>query len=346
MESRKRTGFTLIELLVVIAIIALLIGILLPALGEARKAGRTAVCMANMKQLATASATYSAENEDKIFAFSWEGGKNMDSQWSDLVMATTDNNAAANQATDILRRLAIYDGSPTSRWPARTNWIPHVLFTHIVLLDFLARRLPDPIMACPEDKSRQILYRDPSNPGDSGIPDISPTSTLPYSSSYQPVPASYDRYQSVLSSGVQLRRLSQNTSQHNFWGVPGNADLGPQSLSTVQFPSAKVHMHDSHDRHSSKNQTYFGLVQASLPVMFFDASVRHVRTADANKGWNPSNQSSPVPMIIRYSPGGWEPPTISGNAFDIALGHYRWTRGGLLGIDVGGSELDSGQNPN
>ena len=44
-------GFTLVELLVVIAIIALLMAILLPALGRAREMGKRAVCLVHIKQL-------------------------------------------------------------------------------------------------------------------------------------------------------------------------------------------------------------------------------------------------------------------------------------------------------
>lgn len=56
--SPGRGGFTLIELLVVVAIVALLISILLPSLAQARKQGRAAVCLSNMRQLMLAVQLY------------------------------------------------------------------------------------------------------------------------------------------------------------------------------------------------------------------------------------------------------------------------------------------------
>lgn len=62
--SRKRQpGFTLIELLVVISIIALLMGILLPALARGRDVAKASVCASNIRQLGMANLTYAQDNK-------------------------------------------------------------------------------------------------------------------------------------------------------------------------------------------------------------------------------------------------------------------------------------------
>jgi len=129
--QRKRLGFTLIELLVVIAIIAILIGLLLPAVQKVRAAASNMQCKNNMKQFGLAFHNYAGANDNKLPASrtpkgttfrSWtpvaltyvEQG-NVGDQWDMNIAWNTGKNLALSQTNF---KLFICPSAPTGRAPS------------------------------------------------------------------------------------------------------------------------------------------------------------------------------------------------------------------------------------
>jgi prepilin-type N-terminal cleavage/methylation domain-containing protein len=341
----KNKGFTLIELLVVIAIIALLIGILIPALGEARRIARMAVGTSNLKQLGVATQSYTADYQDRAFSYTWDKDWTVpdDQHGQGLSMGTNEIQNSRVQLTYILRQRG--DIGPGFNLTS-LNLIPHFTYSHVIMQDYLAMQLPDTVVVNPEDRHRMLWARDPQGffdgqyPAPQGWSPAGPTSPErrhPYGASYRLVPAHWDRS----TSG---KRVTFNPASSGTVLVSGSGDhlFGGKKLGDVSYPSQKVQMYDTFGRHFGRHTAFqwahFG--GSRQPLLMYDASVNVRRTEDANMGFNPNGGLAPptsLPFITYVPTVPLEPPSPEANF--IGRPRFVWTRGGLRGVDFGGNEI-------
>jgi len=361
-----RTGFTLIELLVVIAIIALLIGILLPAMGEARKTTKTTKCVAKMQQIGVGVNAYAITYQDKIVSFSWTRNLPVNTQFPDLAPPATgygdDLQAAASQAIDIMRRRIPVTAADL---PRPGNWIPQILYNHLALVEDQDWPLPTQNVLCTEDvarnrwtKSWQGFVSGSAAPyaGGGGTP-AGINRRWFGSASFNFVPASMST-----DSGSSAIR---NAGSHRFYGNIVNPNVvGKRRYSDVQNPTGKVIVYDNEARHFGKRSWHCVYPEAKQPLLFFDGHVAvHVNGVptltgatlpygqqrkgnEVNPGWDPANPMNPGAPFFQYryqTPEAWEAPTRDGTwtGNDLVTGYFRYTRGGLKGIDVGAADIHS-----
>lgn len=178
-EKDRNIPFTLVELLVVIAVIAILAGLLLPALHAARERAYTVKCLNNLKQIGAASVMYYGDNEDwtppTSSAPPWNIG-NVSAKWIPLVAVymgvSTDGDYAKNMqrskkfVCDSNLRLAGY--SSLEQLPVQTTYTNYSQNSWVRGGEsFKITSLPKPDRVCALTESRWVnTYFSQASKGD------------------------------------------------------------------------------------------------------------------------------------------------------------------------------------
>lgn len=347
-KSICHSAFTLIELLVVILIIVLLIALLLPALRGARQVSRRLICQNNLNQLGVGHHTYALDYKNIIGDLNGldedRNGRPIDGHNG---FPTPDD--LVKQARKIIMR-ATGISSEKLVWSGQVFICEQ--FSHLALIDYMGSKLALSSTVCPEDRPRLKWRAAPfamSTTMFNKADNQRIVNWWPFSSSYQLMPTAWDQdgpntfhanahfsAESVVSQG-----LSHDSYKYDF-----KYPLNARNQDEIAFPAQKVAIADSQQRHFGRQDIYYAFPEALQPLLFWDGSVSIRKTGDAGKGWDTSSYAARIGQSsakFNYYPDNGFESAVPGGRQSIAVsaGYYKWTRGGLRGIDYAGVEIDT-----
>ena len=261
MKHKSSRGFTIVELLVVVSIIALLIGILLPAIGKARDKARTSTSISNLRQLGVAHNAYAGDWEDSQLslarynisaypsmaayndAIGYDPGAPFAAATGHPPLIAGWGNSSGGSGSGLY---AYWPGSPGHHWavepigfPGGSNGIVGFgwfRFPNVKQLStYVTGRWYDKIFYAPKDPFWHIIEPCLDNPSEFAVNCNSP----PIWTTYCLSPAS------LFSPSVMRAENPNDPSDHNAgWQDPWDVPAGHRTpkMGSIRYPTLKTHM--------------------------------------------------------------------------------------------------------